>query len=111
MEAKKTNNRTLFPVDPWKREQHQREFMAKWVGLRYYFISFWSIQEHYLVPYEMFRKHSKQVPLSWFRENFPPVTSRQGIILDFLYNAQKSIKELNFDGNHYNQPCYRSIPP
>ncbi len=88
MEAKKTNNKTLFRIDPWNRESHQKEFLERWEGLKFYFISFWSLQEHYLIPYKDIDFNNQTVPISWFR-NYPRVKSRQGIILDFLFIAQK----------------------
>lgn len=116
MEAKKTENKTLFRIDPWNREKHQRDFLEKWNGLKFYFISFWSIQEHYLVPYQAIKPHfdSKKIPISWFRENYPKVPTYQGIILNFLAVAEflnKKEKEGLLNERYHNQSRYRAIPP
>lgn len=94
MEAKKTDNKTLFRIDPWKREAHQREFFEQWEGLKFYFISFWKLQEHYLVPYSNVKNHFEngKMPIKWFRDNHPKVPSSQGIILNFLAVAQYYIE-------------------
>lgn len=96
MEAKKTNNKTFYPIDPWNREEHQREFLRNWQGLKYYYISFWNLQEDYLVPfyiYEQFLK-TKKIPLVWLRGNLPKVVSSRGVVADFL-NCIENIREEN----------------
>ncbi len=83
MEAKSTKNKTCYPVDPFNREEHQREFLSKWQGRKYYLISFESLDEHYLVPYNDLPS-GQRIPVAWFRDNLPRIKSRNGIILDFL---------------------------
>jgi recombination protein U len=112
MEAKKTNNKTFFRIDPWKRESHQREFFEKWNGMRFYLISFWSIQEHYLVPYQAVKElRDKKISLSWLRESYPQVPSSQGIILNFLVVLDYYIKGGLLDGNYYYPTCNRAVSP
>jgi len=86
MEAKKTNNKTFYPIDPWKREQHQREFLQNWNGLKYYYISFWNIQEDYLVPFDVYKEFltNKKISIKWLRNNLPKVVPGRGIVADFL---------------------------
>jgi recombination protein U len=111
MEAKKTDNKTLFRIDPWKREAHQREFFERWEGLKFYLISFWKLQEHYLIPYKDINFKDKKIPISWFRDNHPKVPSDQGIILNFLVIAKNYIREENFNADNCNSTCYRAVPP
>lgn len=113
MEAKKTNNKTFYRIDPWEREDHQKEFLEKWNGLKFYFISFWSIQEHYLVPYQAAKEffQDKKIPISWLRENYPQVPSYQGIILNYLAVADYYIKGGLLDGNYHYPACNRAAPP
>jgi len=92
MEVKSTNEVTRYPLDPWERERHQREFLEKWHGLKYYLISFSKLGEEYMIPYGAYKEwllgsqkgKRKSIPLSWFRENCPRVKSEHGIVLDFL---------------------------
>ena len=105
MEAKKTNNKTVFRIDPWDREAHQREFLDRWEGLKFFFISFWNLQEHYLIPYQDIKPHLREgkIPISWFRDNYPRVPSSQGIILNF--GCSRIDRTGSFDVVYSNQGC------
>lgn len=83
MEAKSSQNKTYYPVDPFNREAHQREFLSRWNGKKYFFIAFETLNENYLVPYSEMPSEQK-IPIDWFRTNLPNIKSRNGIILDFL---------------------------
>lgn len=83
MEAKSTKNKTYYPVDPFNREEHQRAFLSKWQGKKFYIISFEILNECYLVPYNDLPSEQK-IPIAWFRNNLPKIKSRNGIVLDFL---------------------------
>ena len=97
MEAKKTENKTSYPMDPWDREKHQREFLKRWNGLRYYLISFWSLGEHYLMPYTeyiVWHEQSltggrKSIPIDFFRKRLPRVKEGGRVALDFLDAADR----------------------
>jgi len=101
MEAKKTENRTRYPLDPWNREKHQREFLDRWNGLAFYLISFWSLGEHYLVPWAEYKKWHQQaqeggrksIPLDWFRENMPRIKEGGRVALDFLAAVDKLVEK------------------
>ncbi len=97
MEAKKTNNKTFYPIDPWNREEHQREFMKNWQGLKYYYISFWKLQEDYLVPYHIYEQFidTKKIPLKWLRENLPKVVPKKGVVADFLSCVEVPVHQKN----------------
>jgi len=92
MEVKSTGEITRYPLDPWKREEHQREFLEKWHGLKYFLISFSKLREEYMLPYDVYENwvlglqegKRKSIPLSWFRKNCPRVKPGRGVELDFL---------------------------
>jgi recombination protein U len=95
MEAKSTENRTRYTIDPWDREVHQRRFLGKWQGLKYYFVSFWSLQEHYLIPFDQYLPWTerKSIPLEWIRQNALQVRNSRGIILDFISAIERRSKD------------------
>ncbi len=92
MEAKKTENTTRYPLDPWDREQHQREFLQRWNGLKFYLIAFWKLNEFYLLPFDAYQQWHQQaqeggrksIPISWFRENASMIREGGRVVLDFL---------------------------
>lgn len=97
MEVKESINKTRYPLDPWNREAHQREFLARWNGCRYYLISFLTLGEFYLLNYEQYEDWyvksmlggRKSIPIDWFRHNAMNIPFKKGI-LDFLYAIDKS---------------------
>jgi recombination protein U len=108
MEAKKTQCTTRYTMDSWNdrkgTERNQRSFLEHWQGLRYYLISFWTLGEHYLVPFAAYKawhdqmklpKGRKSIPLSWFRENLVPIPEGGRVVLDFL-----SVVDIDKDVNN-----------
>lgn len=101
MEAKSTESKTSYRIDGWDRESHQRDFLEHWRGLRYYFITFWFLREHYLIPYDLYIEQyntaakggPKSIPIHWFRENFTPIPEGGRVVLDFLKIVDTDLKD------------------
>jgi len=97
MEVKETSNKTSYPFDPWKREQHQRDFLSRWKGFKYYLIGFSKLGEYYLVDFNTYENlyvksvlgGKKSINISWFRENASQISFKRGF-LDFLGAVDKA---------------------
>mgnify|MGYP000865074961 CR=1 FL=1 len=91
MEVKETSNKTTYPLDPWDREQHQRDFLSRWNGYAYYLIGFWKLNEFYLLSAADYEKvfvnatisRKKSIKIAWFRDNARIISFKKGF-LDFL---------------------------
>jgi recombination protein U len=99
MESKKTENKTSYAMDPWDREQHQREFLKAWRGFKFYLIGFWTLGEFYLVRFEDYQEwHAgvgvnaegrKSIPIAWFRSHAVEIKPGGRVLLDFLKAVDK----------------------
>jgi recombination protein U len=90
-EAKKTENKTSFPLSNF--EDHQIEFMRNWKGIKFAIIEFETHKKVYFLPFKQLITawdnskdgERKSIPYQWFIDWGEEIEQGNGVMLDFVY--------------------------
>jgi recombination protein U len=96
-EAKKTENKTSFPLSNF--EDHQIEFMRNWKGIKFVIIEFTAKNKVFYCTWEFIHNWwneykgdgRKSIPYSSFDAMCLEVKQHEGIVLDYLKHIEVAI--------------------